>query len=428
MRVRAFLALLVLLGSACAGVAQDFRDDADAQQQVLVLLNLPPAHFRPHAAYSGSYGGDAGRAARKGLAARLARTHGLTLVTDWPMPVLGVDCYVMQIPRGQGPERSPEKIAEALARDERVVWAQPMHVFQAQAESVDGAPSHNDPLYRLQPAAQAWRLAELHQLATGSGVRVAVVDSGVDPAHPDLAGRVGTAENFVDGQAYAVERHGTAIAGIVGARANDGIGIAGIAPEATLMALRACWQAAPDRTLCTTLSLAKALHFAIAQDAAIVNFSLSGPADKLLGRLFDVALSRGITVVAAIDPKSPQGGFPASHAGVWAVTDSASAVRQQALLAPGRDVPTTVPGGGWQVVSGASYAAAHVAGLAALLRQLNGTLSSASRDQTLVLLPTGQIDTCATLTRVAGPCPCSCAGAPARSAAAPATTPGLTPP
>jgi subtilisin family serine protease len=423
---RSLVAALLWLAAFCGGAAPAPQDnESDARQEILVLLYLAPEHFRPDAGYSSGYGGDMGRGARRALASRLARGHGLTLVTDWPMPVLGVDCYVMEIPSGQGPDRTAEKLAQVLSRDARVVWAQPMNVFRTQGSGSDLALGHNDPFYPMQPAARAWRLAELHELATGRGVSVAVVDSGVEQAHPDLAGQVGIAENFIEGHAFAGERHGTAVAGIIGAHADNGIGIAGIAPQATLMALRACWEKSPDETLCTSLSLAKALHFAITHRTAVINVSLSGPQDRLLGQLIDAALSRGITVVAAADPSFPDGGFPASHAGVWAVTDHASTHREQVLLAPGQDTPTTAPGWGWQVVSGASYAAAHVAGLAALLHELGGTRSAVPFHQILVLLASGDIDTCATLMRVAGPRVCSCADAPSHAAAAPATAPGL---
>jgi subtilisin family serine protease len=420
---------LLWLALACAWAAPAPPDDGtEAARQVLVLLNLPPEHYRPDADYSGGYGRGVGRSALREVAARLAREHGLTLVTDWPMPVLGVDCYVMQIPAGAQAERTPEGVAEMLARDRRVRWAQPMNIYRAQGSPEPTVPTHNDALYPAQPATQAWRLAELHELATGRNVRIAVVDSGVDLQHPDLARQVAVAENFVDGRPIAAERHGTAVAGIIGAQADNGIGIAGIAPQARLMALRACWQEASGDTLCSSLTLAKALHFAITRQAEVINVSLSGPQDRLLAQLIDAALLRGITVVAAMDPGLPDGGFPASHAGVWPVTDGAAGLRAHALLAPGRDVPTTAPGAAWQVVSGSSYASAHVAGLAALLRELGGARTAALGDSSLVLLPAGTIDTCATLMRVIGPRPCSCALARAPATPRPVSTSGLDPP
>ncbi|TMH03104.1 MAG: hypothetical protein E6H69_04585 [Betaproteobacteria bacterium] len=96
--------------------------------------------------------------------------------------------------------------------------------------------AHNDPLYPLQPSAKLWHLAELHKITTGRYVRVAEVDTGVELDHPDLSGRVALARNFVDGRQDVAEEHGTAVAGIIAARADDRLGIAGIAPEAKLMA------------------------------------------------------------------------------------------------------------------------------------------------------------------------------------------------
>ncbi len=100
--------------------------------------------------------------------------------------------------------------------------------------------------------------------------------------------------------------------------------------------------------------------------------SLSGPDDPLLGRLLDVAEEHGITIVAAFDPALPGGGFPASHSGVVAVVDEGSEATVAGIFgAPGRDIPTTQPHGGWFFVNGSSFAAAHVSGLFALLRERN---------------------------------------------------------
>ena len=128
----------------------------------------------------------------------------------------------------------------------------------------------------------------------------------------------------------------------------------------------------------------------------------------MLGKLIDVALTRGITVVGAFDRDLPAGGFPASHAGVVAVIDeSLGAPPRGVFAAPGRDVPTTQPGGRWFFVNGSSYAAAHVSGLFALLRQ---TAPLARGAPALVAdAPGGRIDACATLLRFAGGCDCACA-------------------
>jgi subtilisin family serine protease len=263
--------------------------------------------------------------------------------------------------------------------------------------------------------AREWRLADLHQIATGRRVKVAVIDSRVEKTHPDLAGQVEVSEDFVPQRPGAPggERHGTGVAGIIAARADNQAGIVGVAPRARLMALRACWQAsaaAQAETACDTLSLARALDFAITHDAQVINLSLSGPADTLLGRLIDIAVGRGATVVAAFDPDLPGGGFPASHRGVVAVAEETRAQASPTLYhAPGRDIPTTQPGARWFLVNGSSYAAAHVSGLFALMREkrparAGGLVLVASR-------PGGRIDACASLLRTAPPCACACAHA-----------------
>jgi subtilisin family serine protease len=406
----AAIGALLIGGTVRAADAAAPPPDVPASQQVLVLLNLPPQHYRPDGNYAGSYADAAGHAARRRVAARLAREHGLSMDSDWPMPLLGVDCFVMTVP----PDQSPGRIAQDLARDGRVAWTQTMNVYRAQG--------HDDPLFALQPAARDWQLALLHETVTGRQVRVAVIDSGVERTHPDLVHQVELSEDFVAARGSApAEAHGTAVAGIIAAQADNGIGIVGIAPQARVLALRGCWQQAVDATLCSSLTLAQALQFAITHDAQVINLSLSGPPDQLLARLLDVALGRGIAVVAAVDRGAAGGGFPAAHRGVVAVADAPSgpsgSVASTVVIAPGRDIPTTVTGARWALVSGSSYAAAHVSGLLALLREARerhgatastvGTL--AARD--LVLLPDGRIDACASLSRVAGLCSCDCTAA-----------------
>jgi subtilisin family serine protease len=229
-----------------------------------------------------------------------------------------------------------------------------------------------------------------------------VIDSMVDASQPDLAGQIQTSQDFVLDHPRVPEQHGTGVAGIIAAVADNHIGIAGVAPHARLMALRACWQEGSAGAVCDTLSLAKALYFAIGHNAQVINLSLSGPRDPLLGRLIDMALARGAVVVGALDPKAPDGGFPASHAGVIAVTDDPASPIAGAVVAPGREAPTTQPGGRFAFVSGSSYAAAHVSGLFALMREHD---RKPGLPVTLVTLRPGggQIDSCASVLR--GACP-----------------------
>ncbi|MFL6794818.1 MAG: S8 family peptidase [Sphingomicrobium sp.] len=369
------------------------------ERQILVMVRHPPDHYRPNGAYGGGYGDDLARSARERLARRIAQAHGLALVDAWPMPMIGVDCFVMAVPAG----RTPEAAVAEVSRDSNVQWAQPNATYETQA----GLASHNDPLYPAQPVARQWRLAELHELATGRGVKVAVIDSGIEARHPDLAGQLIVNRNFIAGRAPAFEQHGTGVAGIIAAKADNHIGIAGVAPGARLLGLRACWQASSIRTVCDSFSLVKALYFAVGQKADVINMSLSGPDDRLLTELLKAAMARGSTVVTAFDPRRPRGGFPASVPGVVAVSDAVVAPsRGRVYTAPGRGVPTTQPGDRWFLVNGSSYAAAHVSGLLALLRQERPaaalTLVSARGGG-------GPIDACATLVRAARGCDCACA-------------------
>lgn len=390
-----WLALAAMTCSAADAPVQPVQPVQDTEHQILVMLHLPAPHFRPDQYYPSSYQDDAGRAARRRVAEALAREYGLTIVDDWAMPALNVDCYRMTA----APGAEPAKLAEALSRDARVKWAQPVSTYAAQG---------NDPLYAVQPAAQEWRLADMRKVATGRKVLVAVIDSGVEVQHPDLAGQVAQRENFVDGQVYVAEDHGTAVAGVIAARAGNGVGIEGVAPDAHLMALRACWQQAPGATRCDSFSLGKALNYALMHNAQVINLSLSGPSDRLLRELVDLACARGIKVVGAVDPHIRDGGFPANHPGVFAVTASAAArPGEQVMVAPGRDIPTTATGGRWSMVSGSSYSAAHISGLMAVLSELRPGLSLAGIRDGVVAVHSGT-DPCASFARVTGKCACVC--------------------
>ena len=416
------LALCLAISSFPADAIMAQTGDAPSQaggnagtpdRQLLVMLHMPPPHFRPDSSYSGRYADDSGHRARRRIAEDIARRYNLQLMSDWPMPTLGVDCYVMEVASTE----SPARVADILSHDSRIEWVQTMNAYHPLENS--------DALYALQPSAKYWHLSEIHQAATGRNVRVAIIDSGVDDSHPDLTGQVKLKENFIDGNPYVAESHGTAVAGIIGAIAGNGAGIVGVAPQAHLMALRACWEVSPQLTQCNSFTLGKALNFAILHKAQVINLSLTGPPDRLLQRLLDAALAQGITIVGAADPLNADGGFPTSYPGVLAVTDAESKhAPKNTLTAPGHDIPTTVPGGRWRLVNGASFACAHVSGVVALMLELHPSSvpEQIRRDLAANAMastdggPAEMMDACAIIEKSAGRCLCSCTAAHAPKA------------
>jgi len=409
-RIRLLLALTLCAAAFLARADPETvtTDAATAERQVLVMIRVPPAHFRPDASYLGSYDAQFDRKSRERIADELAGQFHLHVVDSWPMPSLGVDCFVMETAESA----MPRNLLSDMSRDTRVESIQVMNLFYALA--------HDDPLFAAQPTAKLWHLADIHMVATGKGVRLAEIDSGVEVDHPDLAGRVEIARDFVGAGNPVAEAHGTAVAGIIGARADNGVGIVGVAPQAKLMALRACWQATSgDRgAVCSTFTLAKALQFALDRNARVINLSLGGPHDGLLERLLEVAMARGIVIVAAVDARIPDGGFPASVPGVLAVAaDGVQDSHPAYLLAPGHDIPTTLPGQRWGLVSGSSFAAAQIAGLVALLLDLAPDQTPQQIRDTLANSETvasstsrrAYVDACAAVARTSGACACGCA-------------------
>jgi len=275
------LAMTALAAASFAPAAATGLSSGDQpERQILVMVKHPADHYRATGAFGGSYGDELGQSGRQRLAKQIARQYGLTLTDNWAMPMIGVDCFVMRVPNG----RTTTSAAEQVSHDSNVEWAEPVELYAAHGT----AASHNYPLYPAEPAAAEWHLAALHQIANGHGTRVAVVDSGIDAGHPDLAGQVILNRNFVAGKPMVAEQHGTAVAGVIAAKADNRIGIAGVAPGARLIGLRACWQ---DRaaTECDTLSLAKALYYAVESRPDVINLSLSGPDAKLLREILKIA-------------------------------------------------------------------------------------------------------------------------------------------
>ena len=237
--------------------------------------------------------------------------------------------------------------------------------------ALPGDPLATSWTYRAAGLPGAW------ELTTGSpAVVIAVVDSGVDGTHPDLAGAVDAGYDFVDGDTTPTDGqgHGTAVAGIAAARANNGIGAAGVCWTCRIMPLRVI---GPEG-FAPNARTAAAVDYAVEHGAAVVNISLYG--ENLNTRLQDSvrrARAAGVVVVAAA---GNEGGrireYPAAYPPVLSVgatgedgklTNYSSRGDWVKLAAPAC-APTTQLGGGFGAGCGTSGAAPVVAGIAALLR------------------------------------------------------------
>ena len=363
----AVFAMLVSLASsfACVGGAgrPDHRVDAPKQfqpRQVIVTLASPTL-------YEG-----------ESTTHRLSQQYDLNEAGSFPLTSIRVHCAVFQVPV----EQRLEQVMQQLRADPRVDTVETNQAFEVAITPQDTAYT------QLEYAVAAIHADAAHQISTGKGVRVAMVDTGVDTRHPALLGHVTKSANFVEGGElfFDHDRHGTAVAGIIGAGSEAAGGFMGIAPEAEILAAKACWYTdrGAAKAICSSWTLAKAIDLAINSGTQVLNLSLSGPFDDLLARLLQEADSRGITVVAAAAEEGPNVGFPAVLPTVVPVvaSDPAGQVspsgpvdQKPSVAAPGVDILTTAPDGRYDVVSGSSLAAAHVTGVVALLLQQKATLT-----------------------------------------------------
>jgi hypothetical protein len=227
-------------------------------------------------------------------------------------------------------------------------------------------------------------------VATGQGVVVAVVDSGVNADHPDLIGQVIPGRDFVDNDNDPSpvgddpnEAHGTFIAGIIAAKVN-GEGMAGVAPDARILDVRAC-----SDGMCLTLDAVGAIYYAVDQGADIINLSFGGPyprgsSDHPLESAIDFARTNGVLVVTAAGNDSPQAigedymivpaELPHPNNLAVAATDRRDQIASGTYYGPSIDI--AAPGidilsssiSGYVFGDGTSFAAPQVAGVAALLK------------------------------------------------------------
>ncbi|HEV3501497.1 MAG TPA: S8 family serine peptidase [Bradyrhizobium sp.] len=300
----------------------------------------------------------------------LARRHGLARLQLLNFPLLDATIALFRVT-----DRRPvETVSRGLASAAGVRSVQPnfRHMLQDQKAAL----TEGDP---AQYALAKLRLPEAHTLAHGANVTIAVIDSGVDLKHPELANAIADSFDAL-GSKEGPHAHGTGIAGAIVAHAR----LMGSAPAARILAIRA-FGAAPNGAESTSFVVLKALGYAAAHGAQIVNMSFAGPKDGLIERAIAATAAKGIVMVAAsgnAGPKSPPL-YPAANANVIAVSATDAQDRlfaasnrgsHIAVAAPGVDIFLPAPDEKYQMASGTSFSAAYVSGLAALMLERNPAL------------------------------------------------------
>ncbi|MDT3686118.1 MAG: S8 family serine peptidase [Pseudorhodoplanes sp.] len=299
----------------------------------------------------------------------LAQRHRLTRVESQTFELTGTTMFRWTIPDG----RSVRQVIRGLEADRSVRSVQPNYQYQLQQT----AHAYGDP---AQYALGKLRLAEAHNLTKGDRILVAVIDSGIDASHPELAGVIADSFNSVGGGGEP-HTHGTGIAGTIAAHSR----LMGVAPRAKILAVRA-FDPSGSGAQGTTFSILRGLEWAVTKGARVINMSFAGPQDPALSRALAGAHKKGVALIAAAGnagPKSPPL-YPAADPNVIAVTATdaedklfraANRGNHVAVSAPGVDILVPSPGAGYQVTSGTSFASAHVSGIAALVLERDPGLS-----------------------------------------------------
>lgn len=242
----------------------------------------------------------------------------------------------------------------------------------------------NDEFYHLQYSLNQQNIGRVWNVARGADTLVAVVDTGVDHSHPDLKGTVIDSPDMTFTKKWyqfgkknpgSMDRdgHGTHVAGIIGAIANNNIGVAGVAPSTKILGVKVLGENA------TMYSVMKGIAYSVNQGAKVINLSLGGALTDSVERAFyeeDLARHNVLIVSAAGNDGIANMGFPASFKNVMAVgsvnqTQKLSTFScygyGMSVVAPGEGILSTFPGGTYAMIDGTSMATPFVSGAAALV-------------------------------------------------------------
>ncbi|ELK47939.1 UNVERIFIED_CONTAM: S8 family peptidase [Halobacillus marinus] len=264
-----------------------------------------------------------------------------------------------------------DAVVKALNNNPNVEYAEPNYIF-------DVTWTPNDTYYSgYQYGPQNTNTEAAWDITRGSSNQeIAIVDSGVDYNHPDLKNKTIKGYDFVDNDYDPMDlnNHGTHVAGTAAAQTNNGSGVAGMAPNTKILAVRAL-----DANGSGSLNnIANAIRYSADQGAEVINLSLGCNCDtQTLEDAVNYAWNKGSVIIAAAGNDGVRTTFePASYDNVIAVGAVDRYNRKASfsnygtwvdVTAPGVDIASTVPNGGYAYLSGTSMASPHVAGLAGLL-------------------------------------------------------------
>jgi hypothetical protein len=358
----------------------------DAENNIVGESPLFRFNFKEPASYLTGQILMAAELSQKGIAliGEISQKYNLGVIETWDIKSLNLKVVIFQT------KEDIFRLISSVVREDGVVLAQPNHIFRTMVE----------PMNDMQNIYKILHLKKLHERYKGKGTIVAIVDTGIDTNHRDLRDRISYSENLLKNYPYKAEIHGTAVAGMIGASIN-GFGIEGVAPESSILSLRACRQVSEIRPEgeCYTSSISKAIDMAIEKKAKLVNMSFGSiSSDQLILRLIEEGVKRGLIFVAPVGNMSRQEdlAFPASHPDVVAVAGvddrgnpypNEEVAKKARVLAPAMNVLTTIPADQHNFLTGTSMASACVTGMIAVAAEKNRSID---KDQ----LPRFQGDIC----------------------------------
>jgi subtilisin family serine protease len=299
----------------------------------------------------------------------MGRRGGMELVEYQNFPLIGATIGLFRITDGR-PRDAARRDFAITAGVRNVQWNF-RYLLQDTKPPTEGDPA--------QYALSKLKLPQAHMLAHGMNVTIAVIDSGIDASHPELANTIADTFDAL-GSKEGAHVHGTGIAGAIAAHGR----LMGSAPEARIIAIRA-FGSTPGGAESSSYIIIKSLNYAVLHGAQVINMSFAGPKDMLIERGIAATAARDVLLVAAAGnagPKSPPL-FPAANPNVIAVSGTDAQDRlftasnrgvHIALAAPGTDIFLPAPDQKYQMTSGTSFSAAYVSGIAALMLERNPTL------------------------------------------------------